>query len=517
MSVTITRIPVQPTMDENGKRIYQCSMVPKGSGQIHQIQHSLIIPVIFVPGMMGSNLVDNKGNNLWNGDGYFGTSYKLIPWSWRGAVYRKEKLHPSRTRLRESKDLKKDKGWEEPGTSFYLSSIKWFQANLNDYDSYNQKSGERFQMQGGDEQKILSPEYSDIQLKDFFFRSSLNTDDVQHSYNFDFPVYACGYNWLDDNKNSAEFLLKRINDVLKIEKQKGPILGKVIIITHSMGGLITRYCSENSGGKDKILGVVHGVMPATGAAAAYARMKTGNPGGGIPNAVMGATGTDMSVVMSQAPGSLELLPFKEYGEGTDYQQWLRIADDSISVNKTLPTIDPFVDIYTSDKWYGLFEEQLVNPDGLKKQYTTERSQFLDLLMKDVLPFQTLLKNKYHSNSYVFYGKGGKFKAYNSITWNGKTQPRFSTLPQNGIKKVGGLQKQEGAENYNYYKYYVMSDIDGDGDGTVPFVSGVAPKGKSGVKCIRYLETDHQNAYNVKESQLFTLWSIVQIVKQITCQ
>ncbi|MDI2113904.1 esterase/lipase family protein [Commensalibacter nepenthis] len=520
MSVTTTIIPVHPTTDENGKRIYQCSMVPKGSGQIHQIQHSLIIPVIFVPGIMGSNLVDNKDKNVWNGD-----STASLVWNWRtaSAEERKKKLRPDLAKLKESKDLKKDKGWGEPGQSFYLKSLKWLQANLNDYDSYNQKTGERFLMQNGDAQKILSSEYSEIQLEDYFFKYSLDTEDVQHSYNFDFPVYACGYNWLDDNKNSAEFLLKRIQDVLKIEKQNGPTLDKVIIVTHSMGGLVTRYCSEISGGKDKILGVVHGVMPATGAAAAYTRMKTGNPNfnynpiNAITNQVLGSTGTDMSVVMSQAPGSLELLPFKEYGEGTEYKQWLRIRNEQGEIN-FLPKADPFAEIYTTDEWYGLFEEPMVNPKGIEVEYRTEKIQFLNN-MSTVEDFQNLLKNKYHSNSYVFYGKSNDYKAYGYATWDSQQFYRqywLEKAPTDGVKKVGGAVKQP-SKKYDYYKYYEISDPNVEGDGTVPFISGIAPKGKFGVKCIRYLETDHQNAYNVKTSQLFTLWSIVQIVKQVTCQ
>lgn len=512
MSETNTNniIPVYPTPDENGRLVYKCSMVSKGSGQIHQIQHSLIIPVIFVPGIMGSNLVDNQGGNIWNGD-YYGLP--LLLWASKGAVYRKEKLNPSLTKLKETKDLKLDKGWDEPGRSFYLSILNWLQANLNDFNSYNQKSGERFVMQDGDEQKILSPEYSDIQLTADLFLNSLNTDDVQHSYNFDFPVYACGYNWLDDNKNSAEFLLKRINDVLDIEKQKGPTIGKVIIVTHSMGGLVTRYCSEKSGGKDNILGIVHGVMPATGAAAAYTRMKTGN-GAGMVNAVLGATGADMAAVMSQAPGSLELLPFDEYGSGTEYKQWLQIQDEQ-EITNSLPKVDPFAEIYTTDEWYGLFEESLVNPVGLQPNDRTEKIQFLNniKLTKD---FQTILKDKYHSNSYVFYGKSDQYKCYGSAKWYIKNTSHFS-FPKDGINKVGGVRKQEGAEDYNYYKYYKMSDFDIAGDGTVPFISGAAPQGKEGVKCIRYLETDHQKAYTIREAQLFTLWSIVQIVKQVTCQ
>jgi alpha-beta hydrolase superfamily lysophospholipase len=45
---------------------------------------------------------------------------------------------------------------------------------------------------------------------------------------------------------------------------------KVIVVTHSMGGLVARALIHPKMGslKDKVLGIVHGVMPAIGAGAA---------------------------------------------------------------------------------------------------------------------------------------------------------------------------------------------------------------------------------------------------------
>jgi triacylglycerol esterase/lipase EstA (alpha/beta hydrolase family) len=53
---------------------------------------------------------------------------------------------------------------------------------------------------------------------------------------------------------------------------------KVILVTHSMGGLVARYYSElldGDFGQKNILGIVHGVMPDRGAPMAYKRMKAG--------------------------------------------------------------------------------------------------------------------------------------------------------------------------------------------------------------------------------------------------
>ena len=49
---------------------------------------------------------------------------------------------------------------------------------------------------------------------------------------------------------------------------------KFIIVTHSMGGLLTRRLVQLRSAD--IAGVVHGVMPAEGAAAAYRRIVAGS-------------------------------------------------------------------------------------------------------------------------------------------------------------------------------------------------------------------------------------------------
>lgn len=59
---------------------------------------------------------------------------------------------------------------------------------------------------------------------------------------------------------------------------------KVIIVTHSMGGLVARSACVLHGAEGKVLGVIHGVQPSVGSPAAYWRMKAGfeRPRGG-PN------------------------------------------------------------------------------------------------------------------------------------------------------------------------------------------------------------------------------------------
>ena len=57
-----------------------------------------------------------------------------------------------------------------------------------------------------------------------------------------YPVWVCGYNWLASNDASADQLIARINEAIEYYKKGSYWIstGKVIIVTHSMGGLVAR-------------------------------------------------------------------------------------------------------------------------------------------------------------------------------------------------------------------------------------------------------------------------------------
>ncbi len=57
-------------------------------------------------------------------------------------------------------------------------------------------------------------------------------------------------------------------------KNKSAMAEQVIVVTHSMGGMVSRSLTEIHH-CDKVMGVSHGVQPATGAPATYKRMRSG--------------------------------------------------------------------------------------------------------------------------------------------------------------------------------------------------------------------------------------------------
>jgi hypothetical protein len=99
-----------------------------------------------------------------------------------------------------------------------------------------------------------------------------------------FPVHAIGYNWLQSNGASAKAVAARIKEIISSYanvrddlKQPQFECKQVILVTHSMGGLVRRALihPDIGGIQEKVLGIVHGVQPAVGAAAAYKRMRAG--------------------------------------------------------------------------------------------------------------------------------------------------------------------------------------------------------------------------------------------------
>jgi hypothetical protein len=338
-----------------------------------------------------------------------------------------------------------------------------------------------------------------------------------------------GYNWLDSIKSSADALLTKINSIISGYNSKNIKCEKVILVTHSMGGLVARDCSELNGGKNKILGVVHGVLPAIGAPSAYRRMKAGMEYDGfmgkLAAEVAGGNAAEMTAVLSQSPGPLQLLPGNEYGKA-----WLKIKDGEQAYS--LPENDPYTDIYTvRGKWWSLCEEYLINPKNIildKRQLDNDWSNYRDLVNDKVKPVIEELTGRYHHNTHAFYGN--KTPTLAELIWKGETpflDEKFtqgrSRFPLEGrtttrmgeevhtqrtvATPLGGDGWKKGI--YQEYKIQPPTDL---GDGTVPVRSAKIPK--------RYLQSrmslpvEHESAYKNTVAQKYTLWAIVKIAQKI---
>ncbi len=137
------------------------------------------------------------------------------------------------------------------------------------------------------------------------------------------PVYAQGYDWRQSNEDSGAFIATRVRQILKRHAAQ-----QAILVTHSMGGIVARAaCKFNAGFTDEILAVIHVAQPAAGASIAYRRFFSGcNDGQGIPgwalDTIAGSEWWEDMGLMSVLPGPLQLLPTNHYRDNAHPADWL---------------------------------------------------------------------------------------------------------------------------------------------------------------------------------------------------
>lgn len=117
------------------------------------------------------------------------------------------------------------------------------------------------------------------------------------------PVYAVGYDWRQSNRASGDFLVNRVNELVGSSV-------KVILVTHSMGGLVARAaCHWHPDFARRVVGIVHTVQPALGASVAYWRFHAGGGDAGVGlDQILGNVWDKYTALMSVLSGPLQLLP-----------------------------------------------------------------------------------------------------------------------------------------------------------------------------------------------------------------
>jgi hypothetical protein len=89
----------------------------------------------------------------------------------------------------------------------------------------------------------LIPGFWKIDGYDYLSKTILRTFDVRERENF----FAFDYDWRRDNRASARRLQRKTHDWLKAWRHRSPD-AKLILIAHSMGGIVSRYFLEVLGG-----------------------------------------------------------------------------------------------------------------------------------------------------------------------------------------------------------------------------------------------------------------------------
>ncbi|PHV51514.1 hypothetical protein CSQ91_10620 [Janthinobacterium sp. BJB301] len=347
-----------------------------------------------------------------------------------------------------------------------------------------------------------------------------------------YPVHALGYNFLQSNAISAAVIAERIRGIVIGYQKCGFKCSEVILITHSMGGLLARALMHPKYGNMlndkivKILGIYHNVMPTLGAASAYKRMRFGfqeksGPLNTLAAQVLGIDGEHATAILANTQAPLEMMPGTAYG-----QEWLKVVDASDNLLWSWPRDkeSALESIYLQpvNAWWRLINPSWVNPANIPLNKGGGISNVMQRL-KDASALLREIDKTFHPNTYASYCASKEFLSYGEITFKviegleiKKTNhPENATPPPNKWRLLsddakGNLTIQAGTRVLKLK----LQPASSAGDETVP--SDRSAKHIPGKKFLHGEKAgtgyEHQNSYTHPHVLASMLYSIVQIAK-----
>lgn len=327
-----------------------------------------------------------------------------------------------------------------------------------------------------------------------------------------FPVHAMGYNWLHSNRKSGKSTAVRISSLIERYSSEGYTCEKVIIVTHSMGGLVARALIHPKMGNiaNKILGIVHGVMPAIGAPAAYRRMRCGFeesfPALDPAPKILGNHGAEVTAVLGNSVGGLELLPSGAYGN-----HWLHIAQKDRTILRLPQNGDPYEEIYKlPDKSYGLLKDEWLNPAHLSGRGFHWTCTLLD----QAKSFHQEIVGTYHSQSYAHYGADRSRPSWQEVVWrldDSCAPEHVGDLRISADNQTGRLAVRNPTWPVPVDFTVTLDQPQGAGDQTVPLKSAEHQLLSGKFKGIfRQTGYEHQSSYQDENAIASTLYSLLRI-------
>ncbi|AKT42613.1 esterase/lipase family protein [Chondromyces crocatus] len=457
------------------------------------------IPLILVPGIMGSRLRQAAtGRVVWDPpDGIWSTLGAAWDWGTSGPVERHRRL------------IGPD-----------------FNEGFLEVDSHSAEKLEKLGVTKGQGEQARARGWGEVHWSSYGgllnFLQSADVGPLRKV--FAFPVYAIGYNWTASNRAAGKHLATRIDAIIAENNNDKTFCERVIMITHSMGGLATRSAALLHGAAAKMLGVLHGVQPATGAPAAYKRMKAGFEGASA--LVLGWNGREVTAVLANAPGGLELLPTKQYLNGDGERSWLSIKSRSGESLRRMPEGNPYSEIYRErEQFYRLVDPAQINPEATGAPTERDPWERYNQLLNTAESFHDELKLRHHDTTYTYHGAGTKYRAWDRVEWVAARDQLFFRQPNEAEDRallsgpmIATKSNDAGKEEFqvagtNRRFEAKLQDPTGEGDGTVPVPSGEALSTGGAVLEVLAVEgIDHQMSYDNATVQQFTVRAISLLSK-----
>lgn len=514
---------------------------------------SKVVPVIVVPGIMGSNLraatsprmsaneVLSPNEPAWrppNGTVQGVRADRL--WTHRNGSTRQKLLDPRTLEVDNRGDITLPKEARDFGmVEDEVRKRRWGEVH---WDSYGMllcrlsiRLNHTFEMDPLDDKRVLRRYWKDVmecEPAHWGVRSieKITEAELEKHADYYYPVYAFGYNWLASCDDAAKQLRARIEKLIEFWGQGNRTCKKVILVTHSMGGLVARACAKQI--PDQILGVIHGVMPALGAPACYRRIASGTertnpsdgpldkPVTGIIADILGDTPERTMPVMAHSPGALQLLPNHMYPD-----PWLNVCIVNRVNNKDttrevvhLPVGNPY-DLYRDmQSWYRLIDPKLADP---ARKFRNEQGakDAIRKVIESVEQFhRETLDTYYHPNTYAFFGADPDHKSFGAVSWVARDPGAGAVFTDANLRSAatvgyGDTWSRRVQIEAKTTLNFIPAPQDCAGDGTVPRQSGMGPQGK--VRQLFELQGfDHQGAYKNDAVLLLTQHLIVKMVQEL---
>jgi hypothetical protein len=510
-----------------------------------------IIPVIFLPGVMGSNLRMSKkrqdelkrpDNRAWRPDDLMNLSgnYEVVKKTGMGGWFRNASpaqrqldFDPNTTEVEyyhytESKDRFDPEGKETveadarhqnvPDTLVPIPPLMGYRFTQSiSQPSSNRAPSRKRQLpaqiarwRGWSEVLFAGPYSQMLKTAELFLNnmvikgqlnptwSSVLTDpktfgatsgaaiteaEIKKIANCWYPVHAMGYNFLKSNGESAIVIADRIRGLVRGYQKRGFKCDEVIIVTHSMGGVLARALIHPNYGNllndqtVKMLGIYHSAMPTLGAAAAYRRTRFGFLEKEGTTAeyfaeIIAIDGQHATAILANTPGPLELMPATGYGKN-----WLKVVDGCGRTIRSWPqgNENALESIYLQpqDNWWRLINPNWVNPGNVPPKLGGGLDNVLKRLRK-ANEFLDSIGTTFHpTQCYASYCASDEHKSFGSLVFKVMNpeirDSRTITLPPADTWKLltddkkGTLTVQAGAKVLTLK----LQPGDAAGDETVP--------------------------------------------------
>jgi hypothetical protein len=275
---------------------------------------------------------------------------------------------------------------------------------------------------------------------------------------------------------------------------------------------------------DKVLGIIHGVMPTHGAAAAYRRCRAGFEGAGytgmgpITANILGKNGPEVAAVFSNSPGALQLLPSKLYGAN-----WLKVQDAAGSTLLSLPKSDPYTEIYQQkDAWWRLMNPAWLNPKPKAKAEDQSKAwTVFKANLRSAQDFHETIAATHHAHTHVQYGADDdKNRAFGTLIWKVSNGPSglTGTAPISvdfrddpaGVVTLSDVMARNGRTMSP--AQFKLSDKEEAGDGTVPKHSAAAINDAAELVA-EHSGYEHQGSYQDVRAQELVAYGVVRLIAE----